>query len=110
MSVFSHRLPIFEDQDLRLFQDSVRKFLAQHATKADIERWRKQKVVDRDLWYKAAEMGFLGLSVPEEYGGAGVDFRFEMVIVEALSEIGLEGFGLPMHNTIVAPYIVEYGT
>ena len=110
MSVFSHRLPIFEDPDLRLFQDSVRKFLAQHATKADIERWRKQKVVDRDLWYKAAEMGFLGLSVPEEYGGAGVDFRFEMVIVEALSEIGLEGFGLPMHNTIVAPYIVEYGT
>ena len=110
MSIFSNRLPIFEEEDLRLFQESVRKFLAQHATKADIERWREQKVVDRNLWFKAAEMGFLGLSIPEEYGGAGVDFRFEMVLVEALSEIGLEAFGLPMHNAVVAPYVVIYGT
>jgi acyl-CoA dehydrogenase len=110
MSIFSHRPAIFADADLLLFQDSVRKFLAQHATKADIERWRQQKVVDRDLWYKAAEMGFLGLSIPEEYGGAGADFRFEMALTEALSEIGLESFGVPMHNAVVAPYIVSYGT
>ena len=109
MSIFTHRPAIFEDEDLVMFRDSVRRFLAAHAGPEQIEQWKKDKVVDRDLWTRAAEAGLLGLSVPEAYGGAGADFRFEMALVEELTGIGLEAFGVPMHNGVVAPYVATYG-
>ena len=109
MVLTSHRPECLQDDDLRLFQDSVRKFLAVHATPQHIETWRKNKIIDRAFWTRAAEAGFLGLCVPETYGGPGVDFRFDMAFVEELAAIGLESFGGPMHNSVVAPYIVTFG-
>ena len=109
MPLTSRRPESLQDPDLRLFQDSVRKFLGVHATKEHVETWRKNKIIDRAFWARAAEAGFLGLCVPEAYGGPGVDFRFDMAFVEELAAIGLEAFGGPMHNSVVAPYIVEFG-
>ena len=105
----SRRPESLQDPDLSLFQDSVRRFLSVHATKTHIETWRKNKIIDRAFWSHAAEAGFLGLCVPDTYGGPGVDFRFDMALVEELAAIGLEAFGGPMHNSVVAPYIVEFG-
>ena len=49
--------------------------------------------------------------MPEEYGGAGGDFRHEAVIIDsAMGEMGIDGFGASLHNAIVAPYIMHYGT
>ena len=109
MSIFSHRPESLDSEDLRLFQDSTRKFLATHATKPQIEGWKRDKVISRAFWSSAAEAGLLGLSIPEAYGGSGADFRFEAVWVEELAGIGLEMFGGPMHSAVVAPYIVAFG-
>ncbi len=111
MSVLDVARPDFlAEEDLVIFKDAVGKFFDEHATPADTARWRENGVVDRDLWYKAGKAGLLGLSVPEEYGGAGGDYRHEIILMEQMGAKGVDGFGASLHNSIVAPYIVHYGS
>ncbi|AZZ90578.1 acyl-CoA dehydrogenase [Hahella sp. KA22] len=97
------------DSDLEQFRDSFRKFLEKEATPFH-QQWEKDGQVDRGLWNKAGEMGYLCPTMPEEYGGSGVDFRFSAVISEEISHLGLSGIGFGLHSDIVAPYILHYGT
>jgi acyl-CoA dehydrogenase len=99
-----------DDEDLALFEDAVARFLDRHAPPAAIQKWRGQGFVDREAWLHAGEAGLLCPSIPEEYGGAGGDFRHEAVILRAFMRRGLDGWGVPLHNGIVAPYIMEYGS
>jgi acyl-CoA dehydrogenase len=62
------------------------------------------------MWTKAGEAGLLGLSTPEEYGGMGGDYRHQVILMEQLGKKGADGFGASLHNAIVMPYIVHYGT
>ena len=111
MSVLDVERPAaLAEEDLVIFKDAVGRFFDEHATPADTARWRENGVVDRDLWFKAGKAGLLGLSVPEEFGGAGGDYRHEVILMEQLGAKGVDGFGISLHNAIVAPYIVEYGT
>lgn len=98
------------DELLTLFRDSVSRFLDRHATPADLDRWREAGMVDRGFWKLAGEAGLLSPSVPEEYGGAGGDFRFELVVIEEIGRRGLEGFGAPVHSGIVTSYIADYAS
>jgi alkylation response protein AidB-like acyl-CoA dehydrogenase len=102
---------LFEADHLA-FRDSVRRFIERHVQK-DYDRWEADGLVDRTLWTVAGESGFLGMAVPEQYGGGGVpDFRYNAVLVEAFAEVNAlslsSGFGL--HNDVVAPYLLELGT
>ncbi|MBU6951897.1 acyl-CoA dehydrogenase family protein [Hahella sp. HN01] len=97
------------DSDLEQFRDSFRKFLEKEAAPFHLQ-WEKDGQVDRGLWNKAGEMGYLCPTMPEEYGGSGVDFRFSAVISEEISHLGLSGIGFGLHSDIVAPYILHYGT
>jgi acyl-CoA dehydrogenase len=98
------------EEDLNIFRDAVGRFFDEHATQEDNARWRANGVVDRDLWTKAGAAGLLCLSMPEEYGGAGGDYRHEVIFIEAMYGRGVDGFGASLHNAIVAPYILHYGT
>lgn len=110
MSAINLEKPAFlADEELTLFETTVRRFINDQATPADVERWRRNGCVERQLWLKAGEAGLLGVSVPEEYGGAGGDFRHEAVIMEQIGLNGVQGFALPLHNAVVAPYLVSYG-
>ena len=80
-----------------------------HATPSAVDRWRANGMVDRDVWCHAGDAGLLCPSMPVEYGGAGGDFRHEAALVRQLVRRGLDGWGVPLHNGIVAPYILEYG-
>ncbi|MDX2235733.1 MAG: acyl-CoA dehydrogenase family protein, partial [Hyphomonadaceae bacterium] len=99
-----------EDEELEIFDRSVREFFLREATPEKMAKWREAGVVDRDMWTKAGEAGLLCVAGPEEYGGAGGDFRHDAVIINAMAEMGVEGFGLSLHNAIVAPYLWHYGT
>jgi acyl-CoA dehydrogenase len=111
MSVLDvERPPFLAEEDLRIFEDAVGRFFDQNATPADTARWRANGIVDRDLWFKAGEAGLLGLSLPEEWGGAGGDYRHEVILMEQLAAKAVDGFGISLHNAIVAPYILHYGT
>ena len=98
------------DEALNIFQNSLAAFLDKTAPPEAIERWNQNKQVDREAWFAAGEFGMLGVLVPEEHGGLGMDFRYERAIMEAFAERGLEGWGVPVHNMIAAPYLIEHGT
>ena len=102
--------PFMAEEDLVIFKDSVGRFFDEHANADATARWRQQGFVDREMWFEAGKAGLLGLTVPEEYGGAGGDYRHEAVLIEQLQLKGVDGFGISLHNAIVAPYIVHYGT
>jgi acyl-CoA dehydrogenase len=108
--VLDFKLPDWAvEEDINMFRDAAYKFykneMAPHS-----EEFRKNKKVDRKYWNQAGEMGLLCVSMPEEYGGMGGDYRHEMIVQEELVKAGVDGFGLSLHNAIVAPYILHYGT
>ena len=91
------------------FRDSFRRFMAKEIAPFH-EAWEEQGYVDRAVWNKAGENGFLCMTMPEEYGGAGADKLYSVIQMEELSGAGFSGIGYGLHNEIVAPYILRYGT
>ncbi len=111
MSVLNIERPDFmREEDIRMFEDSVARFFEQTAPPERVEKWRKDKIVERAMWEEAAQAGLLGLSTPEEYGGMGGDYRHEVILMEQIGLKGVDGFGASLHNAIVMPYIIHYGT
>ena len=98
------------DEELTMFDDSVSRFLADRARPERLARWREDGIVERAAWDEMAAAGMLGVSVADKYGGAGGDFRHEAVLIRRLGLAGAEGWGVPLHNAICAPYIEKYGT
>jgi alkylation response protein AidB-like acyl-CoA dehydrogenase len=97
-----------EDHDL--FRSSVRDFVATEIAPSH-SQWAQEGVVPRAIWTKAGELGYLCMAAPEEFGGAGVsDFRYDAILGEELARQNCTGPGFGVHGTIVAPYILNYGT
>ena len=108
--VLDFKLPDwYQEEDINMFRDATFKFYSNEMA-PHTEEFRKNKIVDRKFWNMAGEYGLLCPAMPEEYGGAGGDYRHEMIIMEELVKAGVDGFGLSLHNAIVAPYILHYGT
>ncbi len=106
----TRRRAIYED-DHEDFRESFRRFLAKEVV-PHYDQWEKDGIVPREVFQKAGENGFLGMQVPEEYGGAGVgdDFRFNAIIGEECCAANLGGFsvGITLHNDVCLPYFLEY--
>ncbi len=93
-----------------LFRDTFRHFVEKEIVPYN-QQWEKDGIVSRELWLKAGEQGFLGLVVPEEYGGAGVnDYIYSMIISEETARVyaSSAGAGIGLHNDIVLPYLMAY--
>ncbi len=95
--------------DHEAFRDSFRRFMDKEIAPFHAD-WEEQGYVDREVWRKAGENGFLCMSMPEEYGGAGADKLYSVVQIEELARAGFSGMGYGLHSEIVAPYILHYGT
>ncbi len=92
-----------------LFREAFRAFLQKEVVPHQDE-WEVAGVVDRSVWKKAGEMGFLLPWADEEYGGSGLkDFRYEQIMCEELAYINEPGFMIPLHSALCGPYIAEYG-
>jgi len=109
VSAIQTATPAWKTDDLELFEGEAFKFFSRELT-PHVEQWREQGFVDRWAWEKTGEAGMLCMSMPEEYGGAGGSFAHEQVFIEQQVKAGVEGFGAALHNCIVAPYILHYGT
>ncbi len=98
------------EEDHRLFRQGFRTFLEREVVPHHAQ-WERDGQVSREVWLTAGEQGFLGLGVPEAYGGPGIrDFRFNNIIQEECSRIGTSGVGFSIHTDIIVPYLIEYGT
>jgi alkylation response protein AidB-like acyl-CoA dehydrogenase len=98
----------FFSEEHHLFRDQVRRFLARELV-PNLDRWEEEGIIDRAFWNKAGEAGLLCPTVPEDYGGPGLDFGFNAVIDEELAYVGSTA-GITLHSDIVADYIVAYGS
>ncbi|HEV7918300.1 MAG TPA: acyl-CoA dehydrogenase family protein [Solirubrobacterales bacterium] len=101
---------IFEDEH-NWFRESVKTFVDREIM-PNREKIREQRIIDREIWLKAGEAGFLGLGVPSEYGGSGTDdFRFNAVFGEELARAGVAfGSSFGIQTDIVAPYLIDLAT
>jgi alkylation response protein AidB-like acyl-CoA dehydrogenase len=90
------------------FRDQVRKFLAREVT-PHADRWEQDGIVDRAAWTLAGDAGLLCPTVPEEYGGLGLDFGYNAVIDEEVAYNGAT-LGFSLQSDIVADYLVAYGS
>ena len=96
------------DQDLEMFRDQVRKFYAVHLI-PNLDRWEEEKMVDRAFWLACGEAGLLCPQVPPEYGGLGLDYRYNAVIGEELTYAGSTA-GITLQSDIVVDYLINYGS
>ena len=95
--------------DHETFHDSFRRFCDKEIAPYH-EAWEEQGYVDREVWRKAGANGFLCMTMPEAYGGAGADKLYSVAQMEELNARGFTGIGYSLHSEIVAPYILHYGT
>lgn len=98
------------DEEIAVFRDAVGKFFEQHAPEARVKKWNEDGMVERAFWEEAGAAGLLGMTVPEEYGGHGGDFRHDLVVLDQQAAKGVDGFAASLHNVIIVPYIVRHGT
>jgi acyl-CoA dehydrogenase len=110
MLILNRRPSRWMTGDLEIFRTSIRKLIGREFV-PHIDKWMAQRMVDRAAWKLAGDAGLLCASIPEEYGGAGGSFAHEVIITEELEYSGIGfGFAIPLHNGIVAPYILHNGT
>jgi alkylation response protein AidB-like acyl-CoA dehydrogenase len=105
------RRTLLEDEHEQ-FRKSFRRFV-EDAIVPRREEFERAGIVDRSVFSEAGRHGFLGMAVPERYGGGGVeDFRYNLVIGEEVQHAGLggAGLGITLHNDICLPYLLALGT
>ena len=90
------------------FRDTVRKFYLQEVI-PNTEKYEQQQHVDRDLWNKAGALGLLCATMPETYGGSGVDRLYSMILIEEQAYAMDSATGFSLHSDIVANYILNFG-
>ena len=104
-SAVNYQRTLFEPEH-DLFRESYAAFLDRHVAPYH-EEWEKAKIVDRGVWLEAGKQGFLGMAVPEEYGGGGnPDFRYNTIVTEETVRGRYSGIGFGLHNDVVAPYLL----
>ncbi len=96
-------------EDHEAFRDTVKKFIDREIRPYHYQ-WEEDGIVPREVWTKAGEAGLLCCTVPEEYGGLGLDYRFDVVVFEEMAKSGFTGPGFLIHCDLVATYVKSFGT
>lgn len=99
---------LFSDEHEQ-FRTSVRKFVETELMPHHAE-WEEKKIVPREVWLAAGELGMLCCNVPEEYGGFGGDWLYNVIVIEELARGGVTGPGFMVHSEMCAPYILAWGS
>lgn len=97
------------NEDHEAFRSMVRRFI-ENEIAPHHAAWEASGVVPRELWLKAGAAGMLCCTVPEQYGGAGADYLFDVVVFEEMARSGFTGPGFMIHCDLVATYIASFGS
>ena len=93
----------------KMIAASIRDFAAQHIS-PHVMDWDEQQVFPIDLFRKIGEMGFMGILVPEQYGGSGLGYHEYILILEELSKVdGSIGLSVAAHNSLCTGHILQFG-
>jgi acyl-CoA dehydrogenase len=92
-----------------IYRNTVRNFVETELVPYHAQ-WEIDKKVPREVWAKAGAAGLLCPDVPEEYGGFGADWLYNVVVIEELAKAGMSGPGFVVHTDMVSPYIQAWGS
>ena len=97
-------------QEQEQFRNAVRGFLNDHVV-PEYSAWLADGKPSRRFWRAAAEIGILGIGVPEQFGGMpGSDYRHSVVVTEEIQALGLAIGGLRVQTDICLPYLLHHGS
>lgn len=96
------------NEDHEAFRQTVRSFLAKDGVPY-ADQWEKDRLVPKSFWQKAGEIGMLCPTVPEAYGGLGLDFGYNAIVDEEMAYSGVPA-GFSLQSDIVAGYMEHYGS
>ncbi len=97
------------NEEHEAFRETVRRFYQKEVV-PNIDKYEQQQHVDRDLWNKAGELGLLCTTMPEQYGGSGVNRLYSMILIEEQAYAMDSSTGFSLHSDIVANYINNFGS
>jgi len=92
-----------------IFRESLRKFLDKEIV-PHIEEWEEAGIVPKSFWQKMGRQGYLCMDIPVEYGGAGGDFLYSVIVCEELVKCNFSGLAASLHSDICVPYISSFGS
>lgn len=99
---------IYASEEHSMMRKMIQDFIT-NEVEPQVEQWEKDGVVSREIWERAGELGLLCLDMPEAYGGAGLDFTFNALLIEEFARKNISGPGFSLHSDIIAPYILKWG-
>jgi alkylation response protein AidB-like acyl-CoA dehydrogenase len=98
------------DAEHEQLRETTRQYLEREVA-PNVEKWERDRIVDRSAYVAAGKYGLIGFNMPEEYGGGGSDdFRFNAVIVEEFAKFGSTTPSLSLQNDVVGPYFKTLAT
>ncbi|MBL4746634.1 MAG: acyl-CoA dehydrogenase family protein [Flavobacteriaceae bacterium] len=99
----------YASEEHQMMREMIQDFISNEVID-HIDEWEKNGMVSREIWQRAGALGLLCIDMPAEYGGGGLDFTFNALLIEEFAKKGITGPGFSLHSDIVAPYILNYGT
>lgn len=99
----------WSDDEVEAVRDLAKTFFEKEVLPNE-EKFVAQGHPDRELYNRAGDLGLLCAAIPSEYGGGGGTFAHEAALIEAQSYAGDGSLGMPVHSSIIAPYIHHFGT
>lgn len=93
----------------KMIADSIRDFAEQNI-RPNIMEWDEKQHFPVDLFKKLGEMGYMGVLVPEEYGGSGLGYHEYITVVEEISKVDPSiGLSVAAHNSLCTNHILTFG-
>lgn len=96
-------------EEHEIFRSSVARFLKEEVL-PDYASWEEAGRTPPEIWRRAGELGLLGTSIPEAYGGMGGDFLHDAIVIEELGRYSVAAPAWDMHAYIIAPFLIDHGT
>lgn len=95
--------------DHKIIEESAREFARTHILPHVME-WDEAQHFPIDLMHQLGEQGFLGVLIPEEYGGAGLGYQEYITIITEIAKVcGSIGLSLAAHNSLCTNHIYTFG-
>ena len=95
------------DEDIAAFREQAQRYIAKELV-PHLDGWRRQGFIPREVWQPFGELGFMLPELPEEYGGAGANLAYQLVVQDELARAEVPANSAV--HTIAAHYILDYGT
>jgi len=96
-------------ENLEMIAESAKQFAEAHIRPQMME-WDESQHFPKDVMHKLGEQGFLGVLVPEEYGGAGLGYQEYITIIEEITKVCSSiGLSVAAHNSLCTGHILQFG-